>query len=155
MLVTSSAFRHGELIPARYTCDGENISPPLNFEDLPSTTVSIVVIVDGVDSSSGTMTHWIVWNIDFVEGIDEDTVPGVEGMNGFNKISYCGPCPSEGTHRYYFLAYALETRLDFITGTDRNEIEDAMQSHILAKGELMGEYRRPQVPSGVVESSAG
>lgn len=151
MIVTSSAFKHGEMIPAKYTCDGDNISPPLSFDDLPSTTVSIVVIVDGVDSSSGTMTHWIVWNIDFEEGIDEDTVPGVEGMNGFNRVCYCGPCPSEGTHSYYFMAYALDTRLDFITGTGRNAIEDAMQSHIIDKGELMGEYGRPQVHSDVKE----
>ncbi len=151
MIVSSSAFKDGGMIPARYTCDGENISPPLDFDDVPSTTVSIAVIVDGIDSSSGTMTHWVVWNIDFEEGIDEDTVPGVEGMNGFNRVSYCGPCPSEGIHRYYFMAYALDTRLDFITGTGRNEIEDAMQSHILARGELMGEYGRPQVRSDVKE----
>ncbi len=151
MIITSSAFKHGEMIPARYTCDGDNISPPLDFDDVPSTTVSIVVMVDGIDSSSGTMTHWIVWNIDFVEGIDEDTVPGVEGMNGFNKVCYCGPCPSEGTHRYYFIAYALETRLDFITGTARNEIEDAMQPYILDKGELMGEYARQDALSGIKE----
>jgi Raf kinase inhibitor-like YbhB/YbcL family protein len=151
MIVTSSAFKHGEMIPARYTCEGNNINPPLDFDDVPSTTVSIVVIVDGVDSSSGTMNHWIVWNIDFVEGIDENTVPGVEGMNDFSRISYCGPCPSKGTHRYYFMAYALETRLDFITGTGRNQIEDAMQPYILDKGELMGEYARHQALSDVKE----
>jgi hypothetical protein len=142
MIVSSSAFEHGGLIPGRYTCDGENISPPLAFDDVPSTTVSLVLIVDGVDSSSGTMTHWVVWNIDPDEGVDENTVPGVEGLNGFNRISYCGPCPSEGTHKYYFMVYALEARLALITGTGRNEIEDAMQSHVLDKGELMGEYRR-------------
>ncbi len=142
MIISSSAFENGGMIPAGYTCDGENISPPLKFDDIPSTAVSLVLIVDGVDSSSGTMTHWVVWNIDPDEGIDENTVPGVEGLNGFNRISYCGPCPAEGTHQYYFMVYALDTGLGFITGTGRNEIEDAMQSHILDKGELMGEYRR-------------
>ncbi|TGC08902.1 YbhB/YbcL family Raf kinase inhibitor-like protein [Methanolobus halotolerans] len=140
MEVVSSAFEHGEMIPAKYTCDGDNVSPPLQFNDLPSTTMSLVVMVDGIDSSSGTMTHWIVWNIPFVKSIAENSVPGVEGKNGFNTISYCGPCPSSGTHSYYFIVYALDARLDLQTGTSRNEVENAMRSHILDKGELMGKY---------------
>lgn len=142
MEIVSSAFENGGMIPARYTCDGNNISPPLQFYDVPEMTMSLVVMVDGIDSSSGTITHWIVWDIPFTEAIAENSVPGVEGRNGFNKVSYCGPCPSSGTHSYYFIVYALDTRLNLHTGTSRNEVENAMRTHMLDKGELMGKYGR-------------
>lgn len=142
MEIVSSAFENGGMIPSRYTCDGDNISPPLQLYDVPEMTMSLVVMVDGIDSPSGTMTHWIVWDIPFTKAIAENSVPGVEGSNGFGKISYCGPCPSSGTHSYYFIVYALDTRLNLHTGTSRNEVENAMRTHLIDKGELMGKYGR-------------
>lgn len=139
--VFSSAFEPNGTIPAKYTCDGENVSPPLRFEDVPEATESLALILDDPDAPRGTFTHWVVWNIEPVSNIEEDTIPGVEGVNDFQKIGYGGPCPPSGTHRYVFRVYALDKQLELKAGAGRKDLETAMIGHILAEGELVGKYR--------------
>ena len=141
--VNSSAFESGKLIPKKYTCDGQEINPPLTIEGVPKEAKTLVLIVDDPDAPSGTFDHWIVWNIPASMGkIGENNVPGIEGMNGARQIGYFGPCPPSGTHRYFFKVYALDTELSLAVGSKKRDVEKAMQNHVLAKGELMGLYRR-------------
>ena len=140
--VKSPAFENNKLIPAKYTCDGDNVNPPLIIEGAPDETKSIVLIVDDPDAPMGTWDHWIVWNIPPTSRIEENTIPGTEGMNSSRKHAYGGPCPPGGTHRYFFKIYALDTKLDLNSNSRKKDVEKAMQSHILAKGELVGLYHR-------------
>lgn len=136
--VFSSAFESNGTIPKKYTCSGESINPPLGFQGIPEEARSLVLIMDDPDAPMKTFTHWIVWNIGPVAKIDEDSIPGIEGMNDFRKIGYSGPCPPSGTHRYFFRIYALDKQLELKEGTSRKELENAMIGHIIAEGELMG-----------------
>lgn len=141
--VKSSAFEPNELIPRRYTCDGENVNPPLIIEEIPEGTRSLALVVDDPDAPLGTWDHWVVWNIPSAsKEIRENTVPGVEGVNDFRKHSYGGPCPPSGTHRYFFKAYALDTKLNLGANSRRKDLEKAMEGHVLTKGELVGRYSR-------------
>lgn len=140
--ISSPAFKMNGEIPIKYTCDGADINPPLLIEGIPEGTQSLVLIVDDPDAPGGTWDHWIVWNIPLVETIEEDSVPGTEGLNDFKKHSYGGPCPPSGTHRYFFKVYALDTTLDLPTTITKTNVEQAMVGHILAKGELIGLYTR-------------
>src|SRR3989338_10824520 len=115
MNITSSAFKEGESMPAIYTCEGRNINPPLRFGNVPSTAVSLALIVDDPDAPMGTWVHWTMWNIDpAITEIGENSVPAgaVQGLTSSNKNAYGGPCPPSGTHRYFFKLYALDTLLD-------------------------------------------
>lgn len=138
--IFSSAFEANGTIPKRYTCKGENINPPLEFEGIPEETESLVLIMDDPDAPMKTFTHWIVWNIEPVAKIDEDSIPGVEGINDFRKIGYGGPCPPSGTHRFFFRVYALNKQLELKAGSGRKELESEMIGHIIAEGELMGKF---------------
>jgi Raf kinase inhibitor-like YbhB/YbcL family protein len=140
--VSSPAFENKKLIPAKYTCDGDDVNPPLTIEGVPEEAKSLVLIVDDPDAPMGTWDHWIVWNIPPTSKIEENTVPGTEGMNTYRKHSYGGPCPPGGTHRYFFKVYALDVRLDLSPNSNKKDAEKAMQGHMLAKGELIGLYRR-------------
>lgn len=140
--VKSSAFENNKLIPSKYTCDGDDINPPLTIEGLPEVTKSLVLIVDDPDAPMGTWDHWIVWNINPTNKIGPDTVPGTEGTNSFGKQSYGGPCPPSGTHRYFFKVYALDTKLDLKTSSRKKDVEKTMQTHVLAQGQLVGLYHR-------------
>jgi Raf kinase inhibitor-like protein, YbhB/YbcL family len=140
--VFSSAFASNGSIPGKYTCDGQNINPPLEFEGIPEEAESLVLIVDDPDAPTKTFTHWIVWNIEPVAKIEEDSIPGVEGINDFKKIGYGGPCPPSGTHRYYFRVYALDRQFELKAGAGRKNLENEMIGHIIAEGELMGKYRK-------------
>ena len=140
--VTSSALEHKGLIPRKYTCDGTDVNPPLNIDGLPEGTASLVLIVDDPDAPMGTWDHWVVWNIPPVQEIEEDSVPGVEGLNDFRKHSYGGPCPPSGTHRYFFKVYALDTKLVLSPNSRKKDVERAMKGRILAKGEIVGLYSR-------------
>jgi Raf kinase inhibitor-like YbhB/YbcL family protein len=142
LTVSSPAFENNKLIPAKYTCDGDNVNPPLTIEGVPDGTKSLVLIVDDPDAPMGTWDHWIVWNIPPTSKIEESTVPGTEGVNDSRKHSYGGPCPPWGTHRYFFKVYALDTKLGLSPNSNKKDVEKAMQDHILAKGELVGLYRR-------------
>lgn len=136
--VFSSAFESNGTIPKKYTCNGENINPPLEFQGIPEKAESLVLILEDPDAPMKTFTHWIVWNIGPVAKIDEDSIPGIEGKNDFRKIGYGGPCPPSGTHRYYFRVYALDKQLELKEGASRKELENEMIGHIIAEGELMG-----------------
>ncbi|HWQ49426.1 MAG TPA: YbhB/YbcL family Raf kinase inhibitor-like protein [Methanosarcina sp.] len=140
--VFSSAFASNGSIPGKYTCDGQNINPPLEFESIPEEAESLVLIVDDPDASPKTFTHWIVWNIEPVAKIEEDSIPGVEGLNDFKEMGYGGPCPPSGTHRYFFRVYALDKNLDLKAGAGRKDLEKEMIGHIIAEGELMGKYSK-------------
>jgi hypothetical protein len=135
-------FKHNGYIPAKYTCDGENVNPPLNIRGFPKETKSLVLIVDDPDAPMGTWDHWVVWNISPRETIKENTVPGTEGLNDFRKHSYGGPCPPSGTHRYFFKVYALDTMLELSPNSKKRDVEKAMIGHMLSKGEIVGLYRR-------------
>ncbi len=145
MKIASNVFKHNELIPSKYTCDGENINPPLEFFDVPKNAQSLVLIMDDPDAPRGTWVHWTVWNVDLeTKEIKENNVPSeaIEGITGFGRSGYGGPCPPSGIHRYFFKLYALDTKFDLTPDTDKSGLEKAMESHILAKAELIGLYSR-------------
>ena len=140
--IISSAFKNNERIPSKYTCDGIDVNPPLKFQNIPNGTKSLALIIDDPDAPMGTWVHWIVWNVNPTEEIDEDTVPGIEGINDFNKTSYGGPCPPSGIHRYFFKIYALKTKLDLNSNARKRDLEEAIKGKIIAKGEIVGLYGR-------------
>jgi Raf kinase inhibitor-like YbhB/YbcL family protein len=143
LVVKSSAFENNQLIPVKYTCDGDDVNPPLTIEGVPEGTKSLVLIVDDPDAPSGIWNHWVVWNIPpEARKIEENTVPGTEGISTSRKHAYGGPCPPYGTHRYFFKVYALDAKLDLTANSTKKNVEKAMESHMLAEGELMGLYRR-------------
>lgn len=148
--ITSSAFGNGESIPVRYTCDGENISPPLKWSNLPQGTKSFAIINDDPDAPMGTWVHWVIYNIPAnVTELDERIPPlqklangALQGKNSWGKIGYGGPCPPGGTHRYFFKIYALDKILDIGAGASKEEVLNAIKGHILAEGQLYGKYSR-------------
>jgi Raf kinase inhibitor-like YbhB/YbcL family protein len=145
LVVDSQAFRDGNTIPQKYTCDGDNISPALRWTGVPIGTVSYALIVDDPDAPLGTWVHWLIYDIPARESALPEAVQGlaVEGKNDFRRTGYGGPCPPAGKpHRYYFRMYALDMTLDLPAGVGRDELEKAMQGHILAEGALMGRYSR-------------
>jgi len=142
MQITSPAFRHNELIPSKYTCEGANINPPLEIEGIPENTVSLALIIDDPDAPGRTWDHWIVWNIEPTNKIEENSVPGIQGRNSWDKNTYGGPCPPSGTHRYFFKLYALDAELNLSENSTKHDVEKAMQPHIISKAELIGLYRK-------------
>jgi len=142
LTIKSPVFDNNKSIPSKYTCDGDDVNPPLIIEGIPEGTKSLVLIVDDPDAPMGTWDHWIVWNIPLTNKIEENSVPGTEGLNDFRRHSYGGPCPPSGTHRYFFKVYALDTKLNLDSNSRKKDIEKAMKGHILAQGELIGLYGR-------------
>ena len=142
LTITSSAFENKRLIPAKYTCNGEDVNPPLSVDGVPEGTESLVLVVDDPDAPMGTWDHWVVWNIPPDKKIKENSVPGTEGLNDFGKHSYGGPCPPSGTHQYFFKVYALDTKLDLPSNSRKRDVEKAMEGHIVAKGQIRGLYSR-------------
>jgi len=140
--VSSGAFKNNGSIPAMYTCDGKNINPSIEIEGTPLEAKSLAFIMDDPDAPGGMFVHWVMWNIPITHQIEENTAPGVEGINDAKKNRYTGPCPPSGTHRYFFKVYALDTILDLPASTNKHELELAMASHILAFGEIIGLYQR-------------
>lgn len=150
MEIKSSAFKAGESIPAKYTCDNFDVSPPLLWSKVPAGTKTFAIIADDPDAPSGTYVHWVVFNIpasqrDFAEDIPktESLDNGAsQGLNDFGNIGYGGPCPPSGTHRYYFKIYALDSELSLTPGITKKELVKAMDVHVLDEGQLMGRYKR-------------
>jgi Raf kinase inhibitor-like YbhB/YbcL family protein len=143
--ITSPAFVTNGNIPARYTCDGTDINPPLEISHVPVEAKSLALIVDDPDAPIGMWVHWVAWNIDpATREIAEDTVPhgATQGKNDWKRNGYGGPCPPSGVHRYFFKLYALDTRLNLGAGTTKSALEKAMHGHILASAELIGLYKR-------------
>ena len=150
MELTSSAFNEGGMIPSKYTCDGDDVSPPLKWGSFPEGTKSLALICDDPDAPMGTWVHWVYYDIpvkikDLPENIipDEHPAPGgVQGINDFRRIGYGGPCPPGGTHRYFFKLYALDTLLNLSPGATKKQVLKAMETHIVDQVQLMGKYRR-------------
>lgn len=145
MEIISSAFGHNEKIPSKYTCDGENVSSPLQFLEIPEKAKSLVLIVDDPDAPAKIWVHWVVYNINpQASEVKENSVPegGIEGMTDFGSSGYGGPCPPSGTHRYFFKLYALDSALNLSQNATKQMVEEKMQRHILDKAELIGLYSR-------------
>ncbi|HRN77775.1 MAG TPA: YbhB/YbcL family Raf kinase inhibitor-like protein [Candidatus Dependentiae bacterium] len=145
--LTSSAFKDGGLIPAQYTCDGANECIPLRWHGIPDATKSIAIICDDPDAPAGTWVHWVAFNIipsttSLESDMDVEAAGGVVGTNSWGKQAWGGPCPPSGEHRYFFKIYALDKVLSLRASSDKKEVEDAMQGHIIAEGRLMGRYAR-------------
>ncbi len=143
--ISSTAFHDGEYVPRKFTCDGEDISPQLTWTGAPSTAQTLVLIVDDPDAPKGTWVHWVLFNIDAkLDELPEGaTGIGVEGKNSWHRTGYGGPCPPPGQpHRYIFNLYAMDMRLDLQVGASKVEIEKAMQGHILAQAQIVGNYGR-------------
>ncbi len=143
--VSSPEFSQNGPIPARFTCDGQDVNPPLRFGNVPNGARSLALIMDDPDAPAGTWVHWVAWNIPPGIGeIKEDSAPeGMrQGLNSWKRNSYGGPCPPSGTHRYFFKIYALDSTLELPSSTTKAGLEKAMKGHVLGSGELMGTYRR-------------
>lgn len=140
--ITSTAFKDGEMIPVKYTCDGMNINPPLDIKNIPEETKSLALIVDDPDAPTCTWVHWIAWNIPVTHHLRANEVYGTEGINDFQQYHYGGPCPPSGTHRYFFKLYALDDILELPPDTKKLQLEKAMSEHIIAFGEIIGLYKR-------------
>jgi Raf kinase inhibitor-like YbhB/YbcL family protein len=143
--ITSSAFEDGGMIPAKYTCDGADISPPLRWDAAPEGTQSIALICDDPDAPMGTFVHWVLFNLpadikELAENFPDDETR--QGVTDFGKTGYGGPCPPSGTHRYFFKIYALDTKVDLAGRADKPRLLKAMEGHILGQGQLMGKYKR-------------
>jgi len=144
--LSSTAFADGQTIPVKHTCDGENSSPPLRW-DGPPQAQSFVLIVDDPDAPGGTFTHWVLYDIPGSQHELPEGSPGVgaPGKNDFSKVGYGGPCPPRGNgpHRYFFTLYALDIQSLMIRAErTRQEVERAMQGHVLGQAKLMGRYER-------------
>ncbi len=154
LTLSSSAFQHNDTIPRQYTCDGDDISPPLSWNNAPDGTQSLVLIVDDPDAPDPaapqrTWVHWVLYNIPFAstglaEAVTASELPAgtLEGVNDWNRTGYGGPCPPIGTHRYFHKLYALDTRLEGLGTPNKHQLEQAMKGHILEQAELIGTYYR-------------
>jgi Raf kinase inhibitor-like YbhB/YbcL family protein len=148
--LTSTAFKHGETIPRKYSCDGQDISPPLAWGDPPQGTQSFALIMDDPDAPAGVWVHWVLYNLPAgSRGLPEAVPPDAQladgsrqGKNSWGRVGYGGPCPPRGTHRYFFKLYALDRALDLAAGATKEQLLKAMEGHILAQTELMGKYTR-------------
>jgi len=148
MKVSSSAFKNEDFIPQEYTCDGKDVSPPLEWEAVPNAK-SYAIIVEDPDAPGGTFIHWVIYNITTVS-LPKDvkktskTDYGVQGVNDFGKVGYGGPCPprTHPPHRYYFRVYALDTLLPVKEGVTADELREMMKGHVIDEGYIMGKYKR-------------
>lgn len=145
MIIASPSFENNGFIPSKYTCDGDNVNPPLEIKNVPQDAKSLALIMDDPDAPRGTWIHWIIWNIDpKTTLIPENSIPSqsVEGQTSFGSRGYGGPCPPSGSHRYFFKLYALDATLDLSSKTDKAVLEKAMERHVLDKTQLIGLYNR-------------
>ncbi len=144
--LTSDAFANGQSIPAKYSCLGKNLSPAIAWNDPPTGTQSFALIVDDPDAPMGTWVHWVLFNIPAnTRSLTEDYYaesPITVGKNSSSHLSYDGPCPPSGTHRYYFKLYALDIPLTLSPGATKDQLLKAMDGHILTQGELMGTFSK-------------
>jgi Raf kinase inhibitor-like YbhB/YbcL family protein len=158
--LTSPAFQDGQPLPTRFTCDGRDLSPPLNWTGVPEGARSLVLIVSDPDAPNGTFSHWVVFNLPpelneikeggseadaFAEIIGAASTRPVQGTNGFNNTAYNGPCPPKGSdHRYVFQLYALDRELALDRNADREQLLNAIAGHVLAEGRLTATFSREQ-----------
>lgn len=149
--ITSPVFQEGAMIPFDHTCDGANVSPPLQWKGIPQGAKSLVLIADDPDAPTGDWVHWVFYDLppDTVElpfavpNVERIPSGGTQGRTDFGSIGYGGPCPPRGMHRYFFKVYALDVMLYLKPGATKKELLKAMQGHVLANGVLMGTCERP------------
>jgi Raf kinase inhibitor-like YbhB/YbcL family protein len=143
MRLTSSAFEHEDLIPTRFTCDGRDISPPLELHELPADAVSLVLVMDDPDAPGGTWDHWVAYDIPPRSEIPKAVESlGTPAANSWGDATYGGPCPPSGTHRYIFGLFALDAELGWEPGADKTTVLEAIHDHVLAEASLLGFYSR-------------
>ena len=145
MKITSSNFNNSQTIPAKFTCQGLDISPELNISDVPEETKSLALIMDDPDAPNGTWVHWVIWNIDpKTTLIPENSIPhlAVQGNNSWPQPKYGGPCPPSGAHRYFFKLYALKEKLNLPPGSTKEALIKAMEGLIIDETQLMGIYKK-------------
>ncbi|SEM51741.1 phospholipid-binding protein, PBP family [Syntrophus gentianae] len=150
MKIFCSAFKEGQKIPSKYTCDGQDVSPPLEWESVPDRTESFSLICDDPDAPGGIWVHWVIYDIPSdMKKLEENVRPERElesgirqGKNDWSRIGYGGPCPPGGTHRYCFKLYALDAKLNLKPGATKDQLLQAMKGHVLAETQLMGKYSR-------------
>jgi Raf kinase inhibitor-like YbhB/YbcL family protein len=151
MQLKSAAFENAAAIPSKYTCDGKNVSPPLQWSGTPANAKSLALIVDDPDAPAGTWVHWVLYDLPpATSQLSEETsrsqyLPGgaKQGINDFKHLGYGGPCPPPGkAHRYFFKLYALDAQLGLQPGATKKDVESAMQKHILAQAQYLGTYQR-------------
>lgn len=145
MNLQSPVFQNQASIPALYTCDDQDINPPLQISGVPSDAKSLALVVDDPDAPIGDWVHWLLWNMDpATTEILENSVPSgaVQGLTDFGNNEWGGPCPPSGTHRYFFKLYALDIALELPSSTKKADLEAALQGHVLAQTELIGLYQR-------------
>ena len=150
MEIKSSAFQNGGMIPSKYTCDGEDISPPLSWNGVPAETQSLALVSDDPDAPAGIWVHWVIYNIPPSETGLSENIPkenillneAEQGINDFRTIGYGGPCPPGGTHRYFFKLYALNIKPNLDAGATKKQLLKKMKGHILRQAKLYGKYKR-------------
>lgn len=160
MKITSSAFKHGEVVPKKYTCEGKDISPPLTIAGVPEKTKSLAIICDDPDAPTpeaprpNPWVHWVMYNMNpsvttLKEGVEISSIPGAKegaatqaGMTDSKKPQYHGPCPPRGNHRYFFTVYAVKIVLDLPSGATKEDVLKAIEGKVLAEAALMGTYER-------------
>lgn len=141
--IKSSSFKNNGAIPSKYCCDGLNINPEISIDELPENAQSLAIIVSDPDAKNGDYCHWIVWDVAPKTLIKENSSPGIEGRNSKGMNKYVGPCPPVGIHHYHFQVFALDTKLSSLPpSSNEKELKAAMQNHIIAKGELIGLYKK-------------
>lgn len=146
LIVSSEAFEENSLIPEKYTCDGEEVSPPFDVDHIPETAKTLAIIMEDPDAISGIYDHWLKWDIPVTGSSmsfrENEEPEGTSGKNSGGNLDYQGPCPPDGEHRYLLKIYALDTKLGLPEGSTREELERIMDGHIVATGELLGTYTR-------------
>ncbi|MFL6333941.1 MAG: YbhB/YbcL family Raf kinase inhibitor-like protein [Pyrinomonadaceae bacterium] len=152
MRLWSAAFAEGGMLPPRFTCDGDGVSPPLAWEDVPDGTLGFALLCEDPDAPSGLFTHWVLYNLpagarELAEGVPKDAVLSIgahQGTNSFGDVGYGGACPprGHGEHRYIFKLYALDADPALEPGARREQLLDALRNHVLAEAHLTGKYRR-------------
>lgn len=145
--IFSPAFCDGDSLPAKYTCDGENCSPPLSWRDVPHAAQSLVLIVDDPDARTESFVHWLIYNLPpetqgLIEAVDELPIGAVAGLNDQNEFGYCSPCPPSGRHRYVFKLYALDTWLPELGMPTKTELEEQIDGFVLEQAMLTVYYER-------------
>lgn len=144
MELSSPSFENGGSIPTKYTKNGENISPPLIFSNVPENAKSLVLIMDDPGGPFITFVHWLVWNIppNTVKILEGETIIYPQGNNTLRKHGYVGPCPPFGTHRYFFKLYALDKTIDLEPGANKKRLERAISKHIIVEAQMIGTVKK-------------
>jgi hypothetical protein len=142
MRLSSPEFKHNAFIPSKFTCQGESVNPALIIEGIPSGTKSLALIIDDPDALRVNFVHWVVYDIAVTSRIEENSIPGKQGVNSLGGVDYVGPCPPTGAHRYFFKIYALDKMLDLGEVINKPGLEKAIGPHILDKAELVGLYKK-------------